>query len=167
MKLDTAAEAMITCCHIDSPAGSLLVAATDHALIALQFAPRARAMPLHERWQEGDSALLARVRAELAQYFAGVRRRFELPLDPQGTRFQQQVWRALREIPYGHTWSYGQLARHIRAPAASRAVGAAAGRNPIAIIVPCHRVIGANGSLTGFAGGLAVKRQLLELERAR
>jgi methylated-DNA-[protein]-cysteine S-methyltransferase len=103
--------------------------------------------------------------AQLAEYFAGRRRTFDLPLAPRGTGFQQRVWRALSAIPYGETRSYGAIAASIGRPAASRAVGAANGKNPIWIIVPCHRVIGASGHLTGYAGGIAVKRWLLEHER--
>lgn len=108
--------------------------------------------------------LLAAACRQLHEYFAGQRQQFTLPLAPQGTKFQQTVWQALRTIPYGQTWSYGQLARQIGKPGASRAVGAANGRNPIPIIIPCHRVIGADGSLTGFGGGLPTKIALLQLE---
>jgi methylated-DNA-[protein]-cysteine S-methyltransferase len=103
--------------------------------------------------------------AQLAEYFAGSRRTFELPLGPRGTGFQQRVWRALEAIPYGETRSYGELARAIGRPAASRAVGTANARNPISIIVPCHRVIAASGALTGYAGGMAAKRWLLDHEQ--
>lgn len=109
--------------------------------------------------------MLARAAAQLAAYFAGERRDFDLPLAPQGTPFQQRVWDALLAIPYGAVRSYGDVARAIGRPAASRAVGAANGRNPIAIIVPCHRVIGASGQLTGYGGGLPTKRWLLEHEQ--
>jgi len=105
------------------------------------------------------------VATQLAEYFAGDRRAFDLPVAPRGSEFQELVWRALVEIPFGETRSYGQLARSIGQPTASRAVGAANGRNPIAIIVPCHRVIGATGALTGYAGGMAAKRWLLDHER--
>jgi methylated-DNA-[protein]-cysteine S-methyltransferase len=102
--------------------------------------------------------------AQLCEYFAGTRREFDLPLRMQGTEFQRRVWRSLTEIRYGETWSYGQLARRIDNPHASRAVGLANGSNPIAIVVPCHRVIGADGSLTGFGGGIERKRWLLAHE---
>lgn len=108
--------------------------------------------------------LLWKTAQQLDEYFAGQRQQFDLPLAPRGTDFQKQVWRALREIPFGQTWSYAQLAQHIGKPSATRAVGAANGRNPIAIIVPCHRVIGADGGLTGFSGGLSAKSYLLKLE---
>ena len=111
--------------------------------------------------------MLALAATQLGEYFAGERRSFDLPLGARGTGFQQLVWRALTQIPCGETWTYGQLAHAIGRPSASRAVGAANARNPIAIIVPCHRVIGASGELTGYAGGMAAKRWLLEHERAR
>jgi methylated-DNA-[protein]-cysteine S-methyltransferase len=114
---------------------------------------------------ELGSPVLAAAAAQLREYFAGTRREFDIPLAPRGTGFQALVWRALTTIPYGETRSYGELARGIGRPAASRAVGAANGKNPISIIVPCHRVIAANGELTGYAGGLAAKRWLLEHER--
>ena len=114
---------------------------------------------------ERRTDVLVRTKAQLAEYFAGERRDFDLPLAPQGSGFQVEVWRALLRIPYGETCSYGDIARVVGRPAASRAVGAANGRNPIAVIVPCHRVIGSNGSLTGYGGGLPVKRWLLDHER--
>ena len=112
----------------------------------------------------GECPVLRETARQLEEYFAGTRREFALPLAPRGTGFQQLVWRALTQIPYGVTRSYGELARAIARPSASRAVGAANGKNPIAIIVPCHRVIGANGTLTGYAGGLAAKQWLLAHE---
>lgn len=112
-----------------------------------------------------NTPVLARAAAQLAEYFAGERHTFELPLAPDGTLFQQLVWRTLIGIPFGETWSYGALARAIDRPSASRAVGAANGRNPLAIVVPCHRVIGGSGALTGYAGGMVAKQWLLEHER--
>jgi len=112
------------------------------------------------------SAVLTTAATQLAEYFAGARRVFDLPLAPRGTGFQQLVWRALAAIPFGETRSYGELARAIGRPAASRAVGAANGKNPLSIIVPCHRVIAASGELTGYAGGLPAKRWLLAHEQA-
>jgi O-6-methylguanine DNA methyltransferase len=112
-----------------------------------------------------DPALLAPVRTQLEAYFRGELRGFDLPLAPHGTPFQLQVWAELRKIPYGQTISYGELARRLGNPLLTRAVGTANGANPISIIVPCHRVIGADGSLTGYAGGLQLKRALLDLER--
>jgi methylated-DNA-[protein]-cysteine S-methyltransferase len=109
--------------------------------------------------------VLTRAAEQLAEYFAGERRDFDLPLAPRGTSFQVAVWRALEQIPFGATCSYGELARVVGRPSASRAVGAANGQNPLAIILPCHRVIGANGDLTGYGGGLPLKRWLLDHER--
>ncbi|NNG37959.1 methylated-DNA--[protein]-cysteine S-methyltransferase [Flexivirga sp. ID2601S] len=119
------------------------------------FGPRVQSDPL-----------LLETRRQLEEYFAGERTEFDLPLKSHGTAFQQVVWQALREIPYGQTWSYGQLAHHIGRPSASRAVGLANGRNPISIVVPCHRVIGSGGSMTGYGGGIERKQWLLGLERA-
>jgi len=115
--------------------------------------------------RDDDERVLAEARRQLDTYFAGNLSAFDLPLDPAGTPFQVQVWQQLTRIPYGQTISYGELARRIENPSASRAVGLANGRNPIAVIVPCHRVIGADGSLTGFGGGLDRKRALLSLEQ--
>lgn len=114
--------------------------------------------------QSAAIALLIRTRRQLDEYFSGQRHDFDLPLAPEGTAFQREVWQALCEIPFGQTWSYAQLARHIGRPKAMRAVGAANGRNPIPIIIPCHRVIGASGALVGFGGGLPAKVALLRLE---
>src|SRR5690606_26909033 len=113
---------------------------------------------------EGSNDVLLETRRQLEEYFAGTRRDFELPLSPQGTQFQRNVWRTLAAIPYGRTWSYRDLAQRIGRPSAMRAVGAANGRNPLPIVLPCHRVIGADGSLTGFGGGLPTKAFLLRLE---
>jgi methylated-DNA-[protein]-cysteine S-methyltransferase len=112
-----------------------------------------------------DDEAFAAAREQLAAYFAGERTDFDLPVTATGTPFQHEVWQALTEIPYGTTWSYGELARHIGKPAAVRAVGLANGRNHVSIVVPCHRVVGANGSLTGYGGGIERKRFLLDLER--
>lgn len=115
--------------------------------------------------RDDDAAPFPQARAQLAEYFAGDRTTFDLPLAPAGTPFQQDVWAALDRIPYGQTWTYAQLADEIGQPSASRAVGAAVGRNPVCVVVPCHRVVGANGDLTGYAGGVDRKRALLDLER--
>jgi methylated-DNA-[protein]-cysteine S-methyltransferase len=123
-------------------------------------------VPRSPDWREGESELLERARRQLAEYFAGKRRTFDLPLAPHGTEFQCAVWRALADIPYGETISYAQLATRVGKPTATRAVGAANGRNPLPIVLPCHRVIGADGSLTGFGGGLPTKQFLLRLEGA-
>lgn len=114
-----------------------------------------------------EHPVLRETELQLGEYFAGERREFSLPLDPVGTQFQKKVWQALREIPFGQTRSYGELARIVGNARASRAVGSANGRNPLSIVVPCHRVIGATGKLTGFAGGLGIKAKLLRLEQAQ
>lgn len=143
-----------------SPVGRLTCTAEDGALTSLLFEG---ASPVGSH--APDHPLLRTAVAQLEEYFAGQRRSFEeLPLRPRGTPFQQEVWRALRAIPFGETVSYADIARSIGRPRAVRAVGAANGRNPLAIIVPCHRVIGSNGTLTGYAGGLELKRWLLEHE---
>ncbi|HEX3844385.1 MAG TPA: methylated-DNA--[protein]-cysteine S-methyltransferase [Steroidobacteraceae bacterium] len=149
--------------EIDSPVGRLLLAGDGASLVQVCFQSGPRPLQPHGDWV-ADPAPFRAVMTQLTEYFAGKRRRFELRLAPRGTDFQRRVWRALTEIPYGKTISYGELARSIDKPSASRAVGLANGANPLPIIVPCHRVIGADGSLTGFGGGLPIKRQLLALE---
>ena len=149
---------------VPSPIGELLLVGDGRTLRRLAFV-RDEPPPIDEGWTPDTHGVLDPVRRELDAYFAGRLTRFGTAVTPHGTPFQQKVWTALVEIPYGETRSYGQLARHIGAERAVRAVGAANGANPIAIIVPCHRVIGANGSLTGFGGGLPVKRALLDLEQ--
>lgn len=149
--------------RIETPVGALLAAATEEGLCELQFASGKTARGPQPGWRE-DPSRFTGLKAQLRAYFAGDLRSFDLPLAPQGTDFQHRVWGLLRQIPWGQTRSYSDLARDLGNPGASRAVGAANGRNPLPILVPCHRVIGGNGSLTGFAGGLAVKRQLLVLE---
>lgn len=149
--------------QMPSPIGPLFLVADDEGLLEVRFELEKRPHePLHD-WMN-SAQKLAQVRRQLDEYFAGARVAFDLPLKPQGTEFQQLVWRALTTIPYATTHSYGQLAQQLDRPTASRAVGAANGRNPIPIIIPCHRVIGSNGTLTGFAGGLAAKQWLLEHE---
>jgi methylated-DNA-[protein]-cysteine S-methyltransferase len=150
-------------CTISSPVGELLLAGDASGLRMLGFLDGTHPIRPKPDWQE-DSRPFKQAISQLREYFGGKRQEFDLPLAPQGTEFQLKVWNALRTIPYGKTWTYGELARCIRKPKASRAVGAANGQNPIPIIVPCHRVIGADGSLTGFGGGLKIKRILLELE---
>lgn len=149
---------------METPAGAVLGAATAGGLRTLEWGqplPKdARNLPR----VPGAEAILDRTAAQLAEYFAGSRRIFDVPLDPQGTSFQRQAWAALREIPYGETRTYADQAAAIGRPTAVRAVGAANGKNPISILVPCHRVIGADGSLTGYAGGVGVKEKLLALE---
>jgi methylated-DNA-[protein]-cysteine S-methyltransferase len=147
----------------DSPLGPLTLTAREGALTGL-YLEGARYRPeIAPHWQR-TGVPFDEVRRQLDQYFARRRTRFELPLDAKGTTFQRTVWRALEAIEYGQTISYGELARRISNPAAVRAVGSANGHNPISIVVPCHRVIGSSGALTGYAGGLAAKRLLLELE---
>jgi len=153
-------------CYHDSPIGSLLLAGDGSSLGLLGF-PGGSMARRHEVCWVQDRAPFRKVIGQLDSYFAGELSEFDLSLAPVGTTFQQRVWEALQQIPYGETWSYGQLAAHIGKPAASRAVGAANGVNPIPIIIPCHRVIGANGKLTGFGGGLATKEYLLNLEAQR
>ncbi len=150
-------------CYHDAPIGKLLLAGDGEYLSLLGF-PSGSMARKHESGWIKDTEPYREVQFQLDAYFAGELTEFELPLAPEGTPFQQQVWDALLEIPYGETWSYGQLAKHIGKPKASRAVGAANGLNPIPIIIPCHRVIGSNGKLTGFGGGLDTKRFLLQLE---
>jgi methylated-DNA-[protein]-cysteine S-methyltransferase len=152
--------------RIPSPVGPLLLVADDTHLRAIWFHAPRHAMPGHLECRTGDNDVLDETRTQLDDYFTGKRRSFDLPLRPIGTPFQREVWAMLEHIPYGETWSYGDVARRIDKPAAVRAVGAANGRNPIPIVVPCHRVIGADGSLTGFGGGLPTKQFLLELEGA-
>lgn len=150
---------------VDSPIGPLLIAGDDLGLRVLLF-PRGRrpARPA-AHWQLDEQRCLREAEAQLAAYFAGELRAFDLPLAPEGTPFQQTVWRALRDIPYGETISYGALARRLGRPEAVRAVGLANGANPLPIVIPCHRVIGSTGELVGYGGGLAIKRALLALER--
>jgi methylated-DNA-[protein]-cysteine S-methyltransferase len=147
----------------DSPIGELLAVGDGEALSGLYMQATRRPVTVPGSW-ERDAAPFGGLREQLGEYFAGDRREFDLALAPEGSEFQLRVWEALREIPYGETESYGELAARIGHPGSARAVGAANGRNPISIVVPCHRVIGASGSLTGYAGGLERKRLLLALE---
>ncbi len=149
--------------RIHSPVGELLLTGDGSALTLLAMHEQKRGGQPQDDWRRDDAAFAA-AREQMASYFAGELRRFDLPLAPAGTAFQRKVWQALLDIPFGQTESYGALARRIDAPKASRAVGLANGRNPIAIIVPCHRVIGANGNLTGYGGGIERKRWLLTHE---
>ena len=145
---------------MDTPVGPVTVTATERAVAAVGFGA---AGPVAGR-PENCRPCFRQAVEELREYFAGERREFTLPLAPAGTPFQQQVWTALREIPYGATCSYGRIAGRIGRPKACRAVGMANNRNPIAIVVPCHRVVGASGALVGYAAGLEVKEKLLALE---
>lgn len=161
----------------ESPVGRLWLAADEQGLRRIEFPPRvgqsggrraARATGAETTWFGAASPAARRIlraaRQQLAEYFAGRRKRFDLPLAPEGTAFQLRVWAELRKIPWGETVSYGELARRIGMPRAARAVGAANGANPIPIVIPCHRVIGSTGRLTGFGGGLDAKATLLGLE---
>lgn len=149
---------------MNSPIGELLLVGNGAALTQLlMLNQKYYGSETQQDWRR-DDALFRAAREQLEAYFAGELRIFDLPLAPAGTAFQQKVWRALRDIPFGQTESYGALAKRIDAPKASRAVGMANGHNPISIIVPCHRVIGANGNLTGYGGGIERKRWLLEHE---
>ena len=150
-----------------SPLGNMTLAALNEQLVGVWFEGQAHLPDLSHCPSAPDHPLLVQAAAELAEYFAGQRRSFDVPLNATlGTLFQQTVWQALRDIPIGTTCSYGELARRVGKPAAVRAVGAAVGRNPLSIIVPCHRVVGSDGSLTGYAGGLQRKTALLQLEGA-
>ena len=154
----------LTCTRIDSPIGPLGLAVDDDGLVRIQFHAPAGLDWAGPDARSGGHALLDRTAGQLGEYFAGTRRDFDLPLSPRGTPFQRTVWSELARIPYGAAISYAQLAQRIGKPAAMRAVGSANGRNPLPIVVPCHRVIGADGSLTGFGGGLPTKAFLLRLE---
>ncbi|MDQ3145708.1 MAG: methylated-DNA--[protein]-cysteine S-methyltransferase [Actinomycetota bacterium] len=153
------------CRTVDSPVGPLTLAGDEGALTHLVMQNQTHLPPGRHRWRP-DRAAFAEVVAQLEDYFAGTRRHFDaVTFRLDGTAFQQRVWRALLEIPYGETRSYGALAAQIGQPGAARAIGLANGRNPIGIIVPCHRVVGAGGALTGYGGGLHRKRALLDLEQ--
>ena len=149
--------------RLETPIGILTLAADDGGLRRIDFPPP-RPPPADAGWREGRSPILDEACRQLDEYFAGRRRSFELLLSPQGTDFQRSVWTTLASLPYGETWSYRDLALRLGRPSATRAVGAANGRNPLPIVLPCHRVIGADGSLTGFGGGLPTKAFLLRLE---
>lgn len=150
--------------HLDSPIGRLMVAGDGERLYRISFPSGKRAARPADGWRR-DDGLFGEVFAQLRAYFAGELIRFDLPLRFGGTSFQNTVWAGLCDIPYGETISYSELARRIGRPTASRAVGAANGANPLPIVVPCHRVVGADGSLTGFGGGVETKRYLLRHER--
>lgn len=148
----------------ESPVGPLLLAADAGGLRSIEFVNGRKPAQANPQWQEDAEPLHETIR-QLQAYFAGELETFDLPLAPQGTPFQLSVWNRLCEIPYGETISYGELARRLGNPNASRAVGLANGSNPIPIVIPCHRVIGSNGKLTGYGGGLPIKEKLLALER--
>jgi methylated-DNA-[protein]-cysteine S-methyltransferase len=149
--------------HLETPIGWLLLAGSNDGLAHVRFPEGEDAAAPEPGWRRCDESLRDAAR-QLVEYFAGERREFDLALAPRGTSFQLAVWRALAAIPYGETASYGEVARRLGRPSAARAVGAASGQNPLPIVVPCHRLVGSDGSLTGFAGGLDRKRALLSLE---
>jgi methylated-DNA-[protein]-cysteine S-methyltransferase len=149
--------------YIQTPIGSLLATRTEKGIASISFMTNGRPVPPQTGWRRSDG-LFHDLREQLGSYFDGHLTSFDLPLDPAGTTFQCDVWTALLSIPYGATRSYSEIARAVGRPKAVRAVGAANGANPLPIVVPCHRVIGSNGSLTGFGGGMDVKKRLLELE---
>jgi methylated-DNA-[protein]-cysteine S-methyltransferase len=151
---------------VDSPVGQLKLVASERGLAAILWEnDNPRRVPLGEVIDSDDDPVLLETERQLREYFAGQRKEFALPMDFWGTQFQKRVWSALLTIPFGQTRSYAQIAEQIGCPAAVRAVGAANGKNPLSIIAPCHRVIGSNGKLTGFAGGLETKAKLLSMER--
>lgn len=149
---------------IETALGAFLLLGDDAALRQLWLPSQQEAWPA---WEPGDSGVLREAAAQLTAYCEGRRKAFDLPLAPEGTPFQRRVWAALVDIPYGATCSYRAIAERIGAPTAVRAVGAANGRNPLPVVLPCHRVIGASGALTGYGGGLPFKRRLLDLERGQ
>lgn len=151
--------------EISSPVGTLKLVASNEGLVAVLWEKERDARVRLDKMESAkDHPILIETEKQLKEYFSGHRKVFDIPLAPIGTSFQNKVWMALRDIPFGETRSYGELAKKIGSPKAARAVGAANGRNPLSIIVPCHRVIGQNGKLTGFAGGLDKKEILLKLE---
>lgn len=171
-------------CYMTSPIGTIIIEEDGEAITALYIdKDKSTQSTVHEKICKTadetvciadcgtifeaahDTALLQAARKQLTEYLAGTRKKFELPLHFHGTEFQQKVWKALQQIPYGETRSYGEMAAAVGNPKASRAIGGANNKNPIMIIVPCHRVIGADGSLVGFGGGLPVKKYLLDLEK--
>ena len=151
---------------VESPVGRLLVAGDEEELRAVLFQQGPKAAEPEADW-ELDEGVMQEAVEQLAEYFAGERREFSVKVAPRGTAFQLRVWQELQRIEYGETISYGELATRVGNPKASRAVGLANGQNPISIIVPCHRVVGANGKLTGYGGGLPIKEALLRLEKGR
>ena len=149
---------------VDSPVGRLYLAATDEGLTHILFVAQMDHEPLAIPGAGAAARIVRETERQLADYFSGRRRDFDVPLAPAGTEFQRAAWKALAEVPYGETISYAELAQRMERPRAVRAVGAANGANPIPIILPCHRIIGADGTLTGYGGGLDTKRRLLSLE---
>ena len=151
-------------CYADSPIGTLLIAGDHESIHLIGFPKNGKPQRPEAGWTESSTGALAETVRQLREYFAGKRTEFDLPLAPEGTDFQRKVWRTLQEIPYGKTISYGELAKRVGNPKASRAVGSANGKNRSPIVIPCHRVIQGNGTLGGFGGGLPTKEKLLALE---
>lgn len=164
IKADTSpALAPVEYAVMKSALGDIAIAEGPQGLLRIALPSQLELRPFPEEWRRNDNAAMA-AQNQLAEYFNGSRQQFDLTLDLQGTDFQQAVWRGLQALPYGTVCSYGELATQIKRPSAVRAVGAANGRNPLPIVVPCHRVIGANGKLTGYFGGEGIKQKLLALE---
>jgi methylated-DNA-[protein]-cysteine S-methyltransferase len=159
---------MIRYARFETPMGTMLATARGGALAGLYFEGQRHMPAIGADWIEADAGAppFAECRRQVAEYFDGQRRAFELPLEPEGSEFQRRVWMEIARIPYGETLTYAQLAARAGAPGSARAAGAATGRNPHTIVVPCHRVVGSDGSLTGYAGGVPRKMKLLELEDA-
>ncbi len=151
--------------YLETPIGTLLIAGDASAVLQITFPSRGKAAQAEAGWEQSQRGPTGEAVRQLTEYFAGKRTDFVLPLAPQGTNFQRSVWRQLQGIPYGQTISYGELARRVGNPKASRAVGSANGANPLPIVIPCHRVIAGNGTLGGFGGGLPTKQMLLALEQ--
>ena len=150
--------------YLETPIGTLLIVGDDAAVHRITFPQHSRAAQPAPEWEASQHGPVGEAMRQLREYFAGKRADFDLPLAPMGTTFQRSVWRQLQEIPYGETISYGELARRVGNPKASRAVGSANGANPLPIVIPCHRVIAGDGTLGGFGGGLPTKQALLALE---
>lgn len=154
--------------EMDSPVGKLVLIANDSSVVGIAWGNEKQVeMSLQPIVRKDDHALLLELKRQLGEYFNQKRISFDIPIDPIGTDFQKKVWRCLLNIPFGNTKSYQQIAMEIGMPKASRAVGAANGKNPISIVIPCHRVIGSNGQLVGFAGGMSAKKFLLALEKRK
>lgn len=158
---------MIRYARFDTPLGTVVATAADGFITSIDFVDAKYAKSVAADWKEDPQfPPLADCMRQLGDYFAGKRRRFELPLAPQGTPFQKRVWQEIARVPFGETITYSELARRAGASGSARAAGAATGRNPVGVVIPCHRIVGADGSLTGYAGGLHRKQRLLELEGA-
>ena len=164
MKFENPQESKIFYCILKSPVGNILIAGNDSGLKVINFQDGPKAQAPHPKWKK-DRQFFRTTIQQLNAYFSGGLRQFRLLLAPEGTPFQKKVWNTLRKIPYGKTVSYGEIARRLGNPKASRAVGAANAQNPLSIIVPCHRVIGQTGHLVGYGGGLPIKESLLAHER--